>query len=266
MNHPDQHPSFLELDRLALDAATSPETQAHVAACPTCQRHLASRESAPLADLPALQQRARAAAAARDLTGPRRIVQLPAVRRLLWAGPSLAAAAAVILFVLFRPQVHVDVPHDPATSGEFTTIKGSASALLHIKRGEHLFVWDGLAPVQPGDKLRLEVAADGFTHVTVLAAPPPSAPGAPPAPFASSVPQAPAPVVLYSAAIDPERPVALPKAWEVDDSPGPESLVVVLSAAPLDPTLALDALRTPRDGVWIQRFDLSKLPRQEGTP
>lgn len=235
MSGSEQHPSFLELDRLALDAPTSPATREHVAGCAVCQEHLASL-SPPrdLSELPAIRRRVRARPAA----------------RLLWAAPALAAAAAVALFVLSRPPGRVDTEiRGPAAEDGFTTVKGSAAVLLHVKRGERVFVWDGAEPVVPGDKLRLEVAADGFTHVTVLAEPRGER-GAEPA-------------VLYSASIDPGRPVALPKAWEVDDAPGEESLVVLLSSAPLDEGAARDAARAPRDGIWIRRLVLPKRSAEE---
>jgi len=247
----EPHPSFLELDRLALDAPASPATRAHVAACPVCQQHLASlAPPRDLTELPAIRRRVRAASTTTTTTK----------NRLRWAAPALAAAAAVALFVMARPPARVEPEASvPPQQEGFTTVKGGASVLLHIKRGERVFVWDGAEPVMPGDKLRLEVAADGFTHVAVLAEP------------AQGGARGAAPAVLYSAPIDPAQPVALPKAWEVDDTPGDESLIVVLSTSPLEGDAALEAARggaTPRDDDdrWTRRLVLPKRPLQEEKP
>ena len=247
----EPHPSFLELDRLALDAPASPDTRAHVAACPVCQQHLASlAPPRDLTELPAIRRRARAASTTTTTTK----------NRLRWAAPALAAAAALALFVMARPPARVEPEASvPQQQEGFTTVKGGASVLLHIKRGERVFVWDGAEPVMPGDKLRLEVAADGFTHVAVLAEP------------VQGGARGAAPAVLYSAPIDPAQPVALPKAWEVDDTPGDESLIVVLSSSPLEGGAALEAARggaTPRDDDdrWTRRLVLPKRPLQEEKP
>ncbi|EYF06399.1 hypothetical protein [Chondromyces apiculatus] len=249
MNTTDHHPSFLELDRLALGAPTSPETGEHVAHCAACKSHLAALAQPPdLTALPALARRARAASTAQARSSM--------ARRLLWAAPTLAAAAAVLLFIAFRPAPLTTLPedNDPAAEEAFTTVKGGASVLLHIKRGERVFLWDGAEPVLPGDKLRLEIAPEGFTHVAVLADP------------RADGPQVPRPTLLYTAPLDPEKPAALPKAWEVDDAAGDEVLVVLLSTSPLDGEDALSLARTPRDGIWTRRLVLPKRPRPEHAP
>jgi hypothetical protein len=152
-------------------------------------------------------------------------------------GAAAAAGAAAVILASPKPR-----PHDMTIlPGTLVAAKGSPSVALYLKRGEQVSLWDGHAPVRPGDRLRLEVAAEGLGHVLV------AAPGG----FAQP---------LFSGAIDPKKPALLPTSWLVDDSPGSESLLVVLSAEPLSADEATAAVAAhQRDGrVWTTELTLPK--------
>ncbi len=179
------HPSFLELDRVALGVEVASATRTHLSSCERCRLHverLESHEAPP--------------AWVRDLAKPRR-----SRRSWLFGGGFALAAAAAVLVMLFVRGDHRD--------DSFTTVKGEPSVALHIKRGDAVFVWDGVEPVRPGDQLRLEIAASGHLRVQVLSA---------------------GDVSLYDAPIAAgSGSLLLPTAWEVDAEPGTETLTIVLS-------------------------------------
>jgi hypothetical protein len=139
------HPSFLELDRVALGVDVASTTRTHLSSCERCRHHVEQ-----------LEQRDSPPTWVRDLARPRR----PRRTWLFGGGFALAAAAAMVLLVVAR--------RDPDPS--FTTVKGGPSVAVHIKRGDAVFVWDGREPVSPGDHLRLEIAATGYHRVQVFAA------------------------------------------------------------------------------------------------
>jgi hypothetical protein len=95
--------------------------------------------------------------------------------------------------------------------------------------------------VQPGDRLRLEISAEGLGQLLV----------ATPGGFQEP---------LFQGPIDAKRPTLLPTSWLVDDSPGSESLLVVLSAEPLSADEATAAVAAhQRDGrVWTTELTLPK--------
>jgi hypothetical protein len=197
------HPSFLELDRLALGETTGGE---HIADCARCRDHIDRLK--------------------RPEPVPAWVGGLPARRpRWTWAwGGGLALAAAVVLFLVVRPD----------GGEEFTTVKGSPTVAVHIKRGDEVMLWDGVQPVLPGDRLRLEVAPDGFRYLQVFTA---------------------GEVLLYQGALPERGPTLVPKAWEVDDRPGPETLIVVMSAGPVT---AASLARDPEPGIWRTTLILPK--------
>ena len=178
------HPSFLELDRAALGIDVASATHTHLSTCERCRVHverLAPQEAPP--------------AWVRDLARVRRS------RRPWLFGGGLALAAAVILLLFARRDA------DPDAS--FTTVKGGPSVAVHVKRGDAVFLWDGLDPVSPGDQLRLEIAATGYQRLQVFAA--------------GGVP-------LYDAPISAGSTL-LPTAWEVDAQPDAETLTIVLTGS-----------------------------------
>lgn len=221
---PGSHPSFLELDRSALGQG-APATAEHVRGCPRCQAHLRKLEE-PLA-LPAW---------ARELGRPE-----PARRPNFWVlalfgGAAAAGAAAVLLLSPARPR-----PRDIALHGTLVAAKGSPAVALYVKRGEQVSLWDGHAPVQAGDRLQLEVSGEGFSQLLI----------ATPGGFAQP---------MFAGALDASRPMLVPKSWRVDESPGPETLDVVLSAAALSVDEASAAVVSHRRDaqVWTTELTLPK--------
>jgi hypothetical protein len=182
----NEHPSFLQLDRIALGVEVASATRAHVASCEHCRGHL---ERVAEHDAP-----------------PAWVRNLARSRRRAWlfgGGFVLASAVAVMLFVFVR--------RGGGGEPEYTTVKsGGPSFTLHIKRGDTVFVWDGVQAVRPGDQLRLEVAATGFRRIRVLAE---------------------NEVQLYDAPMA-DGTTLLPTAWKVDSQPGAETLTIVLSEGP----------------------------------
>jgi len=222
----DAHPSFFELDLIPLGEG-QPQTVDHVKGCARCQAHLRKLEE-PIA-VPGW---------ASALRRPQ-----PASKPILWwltvllggaAGAVAAVGAAAFLFSPVRPRPQEFV-------GTLVAAKGSPSVAIYLKRGEQVSLWDGQAPVRPGDRLELQVSGEGLGQVLVAA------------PGGLSQP-------LFSGAVDPKRPVLLPTSWLVDESPGAEALVVVLSAEPLTADAAGAAVAAHRrdERVWTTTLTLPK--------
>src|SRR5262245_36040613 len=112
------HPSFLELDRLALDAA-KPATREHVATCTECQAHL-SRLEHPV-PVP------------RWVRGGRPVPQPPPFPR-LWA----FAAAVICASLVAGVTVTVTRSASPAYVEKAT----APAVALFIKREERVTQWD----------------------------------------------------------------------------------------------------------------------------
>ena len=219
----DRHLSMFALDRRILGATLTEPEQAHLDDCDRCQRYI---EEAQLGG--PVPGWVRAIEPGRPRPG----------RRWLWAGGTagLVAAAAALLLV-------VPSPDKAASDGDTTTIKGSAAVAVHIKRDERVFLWDGQSALQPGDALRLEVVPDDHAQVTVFARQPDATY-----------------TVLYAGPLGPSaETTVLPKAWAVDDSPGPEEMVVVLSDGPLPAAvIASGPDSLPRDQLWLRRLTFRK--------
>jgi hypothetical protein len=125
---------------------------------------------------------------------------------------------------------------------DVTAEKGGAPEVaLWIKRGERVFTWQDEEPVQPGDRLRIEVAPAGYSHVAVLA------------------PRGGRLELLYAGPVRAAGSTLLPKAWEVDAAAGRETLVVVLSHRPLSRDEAEAQADAPRTGeAFVRRLVLDK--------
>jgi hypothetical protein len=186
MMEPSVHPSFLELDRLAVNAA-QPATRDHVAGCAQCQAHLGR-----------LQHEVHVPQWVRGGTPAP-----SAPPRWRWLAVATAVACASVV-----AGVTATLTRSGATSGEKAAAPGVA---VFIKRDERVARWDTREPVAPGDSLRLQIAAPGYSHVRV-----------------SSGSE-----VLFDAELTPAATELLPISWRVDDSPGDETLDVTLSGAGL---------------------------------
>ena len=132
----NEHPSFLQLDRMVLGSA-DPEVAAHVVDCDRCRAHLER-----------VRQQVPVPAWLGDLSRAR--------RRMWWLGAIGALGAAVALLLVVRPSQ----PDDPGA-------KGAPSVAIYVKRGESVALWDGSAPFAPGDALRLKISPQGFGRVSV---------------------------------------------------------------------------------------------------
>jgi hypothetical protein len=219
---PGSHPSFLELDRTALGQG-APETVAHAKSCERCQAHLRKLE-APVA-VPAW---------ARELGQPKPARQ-PNWWTLALFGAAAAGAAAV--FLLFP----APVSQQPSLPGSLVASKGTPAVALYVKRGEQVTLWDGHAPVQAGDRLQIEVAGEGFSQLLI----------ATPGGFAKP---------LFQGALDAKHSTLVPQSWRVDQSPGPETLDIVISVGALSAEEASAAVSAHRRDakVWTTELTLPK--------
>jgi len=207
---PNSHPSFFVLDRLYMDqraGVTEEGTHAersHVEGCSRCRAYLAALDREAEKPLPAWTHR-------QEAVSP--WTRLYAVLfRPSFVGPALGAVALVLIFLF--PFRHRD---DPALEHPAITAKGGPGVNVYVKRGEHVTLWDGRAPLYPRDRIRLEVAGAGFRHVTVAS---PKGTGA-------------SLTSLYTGPLRMDAPTQLPASWTLDEARGTETLHVILSHRPL---------------------------------
>lgn len=149
-------------------------------------------------------------------------------RAFAWASAAaggLAIAAAALVIVRSRA----------TTDDAYVGVKGTPAVQVIVRRDGRTQIWDGREPVRPRDALALRVGCEGFAHVTV----------ATPAPVGGTW-------MRLADHACPRDSNPLPFTLTVDDQPGEERLVVVLSEAPLDDrALATAAAGTRRgSGVW----------------
>jgi hypothetical protein len=185
-----------------------PEADAHAAGCPSCRLRLAERQ-------------ARVAEFEASLAAPtwKRIEATVRERRRRsgrrWLLAALGAGAAVLLLVV--------VPRQPPGRGG-PVPKGSALAHVICRRGEQTFLVAPGDEVQPGDALRFRPLPvwPGARYIQI-----------------GSVDGTGAYVPFYPAGADggsvplPPAGMALDGSIRLDDAPGPERLLIVLSAVPL---------------------------------
>ncbi|AKU91399.1 hypothetical protein [Vulgatibacter incomptus] len=200
------HPSFLVLDRLAL-GEDLPEVRRHVGACTSCSAHLARVDPGELPHLPDLRDR---------LRRQNMVTVLPATRRpRLWAGiagPALAAGVALGWFG------HARVAEPPAdeTPG-WIAAKGAPSVAIYVKRGERVRLWDGATALQPGDRLRVRITPESYTHALLAMWDPASGSWTP----------------LFEGEVPGSGPFFVPGTWELDPAPGAERLAIALDRGPV---------------------------------
>ena len=132
------HPSFRELDRIAL-GDDLPLVRRHASACDACSAYLGTPAAPPTMA---------------PLAPPPRRWRLP--RLALIGAPAVAALAVAAALVL------PSAPKEP-----WIATKGAPSIAIFVKRGATMALWDGASPFQPGDRIRLRIAPHGFTHAAV---------------------------------------------------------------------------------------------------
>jgi hypothetical protein len=186
------HPSFLLLDRASL-GILMPEVTAHLTVCAQCQAYLKSLAETPVP--PRAQP-------------PRLEARVPRSWSWVTAGAGAVAVAAAIA-IMARPA--------PPTSETdlYIASKGAEAAWLYVKHGSETRLWDGKSAVAPGDRLRLKVEPGRFGHLQVFSL--------------GSTERA---ELIYSARLERRERLVLPEAWEVDDAPEPERLLIVFSQQP----------------------------------
>ncbi|MFT3926581.1 MAG: hypothetical protein QM778_28810 [Myxococcales bacterium] len=219
------HPSYLELDRHVLGASSGVATANHLADCARCRAYVASHQ--PTGAVPAwLEERA-----ALSVRTPGKTVPRTRPRR-LWTVGALALAAAVSLAIL-RPK---DV--DPSYDG----VKGAPAVGVYVQHEGVSGLWDG-APLVAGDRIRLQIMPEEFSHVSVF----------------NVATQEAVPKLLYTGRLPPRTLSMLPKAWELDAAPGAEQIAVMLSRWEISPLAAQELLRAHDPGeVWVVRLNFPK--------
>jgi len=215
----DTHPSFYDLDLCALGVRT-PELDAHLGGCEQCRSHVL-RVTTPTPLPPAVRERA---------SDPWAGVMRRWRAGWLTAGVGAATVTAVLL------------ARTPPTVAPTEPWKGNPSIALYVKRDAAIALWDGSAPMRPGDRIQLKVATEGYRHIAV-----------------GSVDHG-RPTWLYSGEAGSSEPFMLPTSWVVDDAPGAERLTIVLSRDAL-PAAELDAdsrAQLRNHDVWTTALVLSK--------
>jgi hypothetical protein len=213
------HPSMLRLDAFSLGADDA-VAAAHLRECARCAAHVTRvQQTLPIPNW------------VRELgTSPRR-------RHGKWSWLYRWSIAFVLALtvgaVLLRAK-----PWKPDQSDR--GMKGTPSVAVYVKRDGAVSLWDGRAPLQPGDAVQLKVAPRGYSRVAVSA--------------------------LQDGALTPlyEGPATgealLPRSFTVDDAPGPEVLLIAFSRSPLTPAGQEAALaKLPRtEEVWATRLQFVK--------
>lgn len=172
MSAPQQHPSSLALEAIAVGESPPPEVGAHVERCDECARFverargLAGGE--PRRDLDALLERLSPKDQVSPTTPPRRLWLVGAT-----IAPPLAAAA--LLFLLLRsPHQEILPPVEPTpttepsptpTSTDETTFKGGLQIAVIRERLGSQARFTGHVMIRPGDRLRVEVSLDREENV-----------------------------------------------------------------------------------------------------
>jgi hypothetical protein len=213
-----------ELSVLTLDVywasgkPSDPRVEEHVAGCARCRAYLA--------DLDAMAAAGGSAPARKRSRWSRRTWPIAS---------ALAIAAAAFLVVRGR-----------STPRGYVGTKGAPSVQLLVHRGASTWVWDGRAPVHPGDSIALRVSCAGLERVAVAA-----------------------PVRTEWARLAestcPGADEALPFTLVVDAEPADESFGVVFSREAMGDRALREAVEatTRTSGVWVTRF---VVPKETETP
>jgi len=199
-------PSAFALDDLSLHGGGSADLATHVAACPACQAYLAAQaaeaERFALA-APAVWRRVvETGRRAHGRRWPR-----------AWLGVPLALAGTLAAWVVLAP---VQPP-------PYTGAKGAFALTVVARRGGEVFTADGLTLLRGGDELRFvpgAAARPGFIVIVSVDGTGALSHYVPSDPDAESLPL-------------PPVGEPLPGSIVLDDAPGPERLLVVLTSRPV---------------------------------
>lgn len=206
--------SQFELDDLLLHRqGGSPFVPMHVAGCDLCQKRMLNQRD---------DQQRFAVVAPRVW---RAVVERRAARRQRWRLAILGlplAFAGVTAAMLLAPRVPV-APLDDSEGRPYLGMKGISSLTIAVRRGDALFTVNRSQTVRAGDALRfIPRAPEGFRYVAIG-----SRDGRgvfslfyPPQPEGWSLPL-------------PAPGEALPGSIILDDAPGPERLIMILTDLPL---------------------------------
>lgn len=179
---------------------------------------------------PAEREVAAIRAAARERDAEARAFSTSA-RRFFLAAPALAAACAVVLFVVARG------PADTSAAGpnpyETTREKGLAPHLVVFRsEGNSAVRLEPGDDARAGDVLQLSYVAAGARYGVIVSV---DGNGS----VTRHLPSA----GTVAARLEPAGAVALPQAYELDAAPAFERFVLVTGDAPFDASLVLDAAR-----------------------
>ena len=241
-----EHLSSLALDTLRLGQPAQESQRAHLASCATCAAELRGEEAT--LELPPWLGAAMNGTHGRPL-GLGLGQPATRARRLRWMGLSagslvLAGAAALMLMRLpSRPMEARDEVHDDRQRPGVREKGFTPATRLYVKRGDEVWVWDGKRRIRPGDRLRLEIHAAGFTHVSVASTP-----------AAGTV----SPTLLHQGYLDAGAAL-LPISFKVDEQRGPEVISVVLADGPIPAGAHDRAARDPSElTTWRKVLVLEK--------
>jgi hypothetical protein len=206
--------------------------EAHVLACGACQRYLAHLDRIAAEPAPAWNpHRARSAGSA---GGPRAATWR---RWFALSGTAAAVAFGTLIYLRARPAAQRGDP------GAYVGVKGSPAVQVLVRTSAGTSVWDGRAPVHPGDALALEVACEGFARVAVTA----------PSPHGGAW-------TRLAEADCVRAPLLLPFTLVIDEQPEDERVAIVFSTERLDDgdlTAAIEGEARTRD-VWVAGFVFHK--------
>lgn len=163
-----------------------------------------------------------------------------------WVAGAIALAACLVLFVRTK---------GPGSQGYVGT-KGTPAVELLLHRQGETRIWDGHAPLRPGDALALRVACESLDHL-IVAAPATEAPS-PSKRLAGFGTRK-----VWQRLSDgtcPSQGEPLPFTLVVDDEPGDERLAVVLSQEEMDDVALQRAIASDARtaDVWVVKFILPK--------
>jgi hypothetical protein len=217
-----RHLSTFELDVHWASGRPAGEVETHVTGCDPCRGYLAGLGGLARSAPPPPANIV--AIAGRRARGSARSWALP-----LAGGLAFAAGVLFYLHRTSRPDAYV-------------ASKGTPAVELLVERGHSVSRWNEHLPIHPLDRLALRVACEDFAHVTVTA------------------PDGPRWARVYDDACTGGA-TPLPFSLVVDQQPGDEHLVVVLSRAALDDEALARAIAGEARGrdAWTLKLDLAKV-------